>query len=74
MSELLDNLKDVEKNIIASADKSCRSREDVTLIAVSKTKRKQNSFNSRYVKIVYEDRWLIVVEKNIGILSMAAGH
>jgi len=26
------------------------------------------------VKIVYEDRFLVVVEKNIGILSMAAGH
>jgi 23S rRNA pseudouridine1911/1915/1917 synthase len=26
------------------------------------------------VKIVYEDRWLIVVEKAMGILSMAAGH
>ena len=33
-----------------------------------------NSFKSRYVKIVYEDRWLVVVEKKIGILSMAAGH
>ena len=43
-------------------------------IAVSKTKRNQMSFKSRYVKIVYEDRWLIVIEKNIGILSMAAGH
>ena len=43
-------------------------------VAVSKTKRNQRSFKSRYVKIVYEDRWLIVVEKNIGILSMAAGH
>lgn len=43
-------------------------------VAVSKTKRNQYSFKSRYVKIVYEDRWLIVVEKNIGILSMAAGH
>ena len=36
--------------------------------------KKQNQFKSRYVKIVYEDRWLVVVEKNIGILSMAAGH
>lgn len=36
---------------------------------------KNNSaFKSRYVKIVYEDRWIVVVEKNIGILSMAAGH
>ena len=43
-------------------------------VAVSKTKRNQQSFKSRYVKIVYEDQWLIVVEKNIGILSMAAGH
>ena len=43
-------------------------------VAVSKTKRNQQSFKSRYVKIVYEDRWLIVIEKNIGILSMAAGH
>ncbi|MDE6807683.1 MAG: RNA pseudouridine synthase, partial [Prevotella sp.] len=43
-------------------------------VAVSKTKRNQQSFKSRYVKIVYEDKWLIVVEKNIGILSMAAGH
>ncbi len=43
-------------------------------VAVSKTKRNQRGFKSRYVKIVYEDRWLIVIEKNIGILSMAAGH
>lgn len=38
-------------------------------------RRKNNcAFKSRYVKIVYEDRWIVVVEKNIGILSMAAGH
>lgn len=42
-------------------------------IIISRHK-KQNQFKSRYVKIVYEDRWLFVVEKNIGILSMAAGH
>lgn len=42
-------------------------------IIISRHK-KQNQFKSRYVKIVYEDRWLVVVEKNIGILSMAAGH
>ncbi len=36
---------------------------------------KNNSaFKSRSVTIVYEDRWIVVVEKNIGILSMAAGH
>ena len=43
-------------------------------VAVSKTKRNQQVFKSRYLKIVYEDRWLIVVEKQPGILSMAAGH
>ena len=43
-------------------------------VAVSRTKRNQQQFKSRYVKIVYEDRWLIVVEKQPGILSMAAGH
>ena len=43
-------------------------------VAVSRSKRNQQGFRSRYVKIVYEDRWLIVVEKAVGILSMAAGH
>ena len=42
-------------------------------ISVSQTK-KNDQFKSRYVKIVYEDRWLVVVEKAVGILSMAAGH
>ncbi|MBR6446274.1 MAG: RluA family pseudouridine synthase [Prevotella sp.] len=42
-------------------------------ISVSQTK-KNDQFKSRYVKLVYEDRWLVVVEKNVGILSMAAGH
>ena len=41
-------------------------------VSVSQTK-KNDKFKSRYVKIVYEDRWLVVVEKNPGILSMAAG-
>ncbi len=43
-------------------------------IAVSNTKRNQQGFKNRYVRIVYEDRWLIVIEKAVGILSMAAGH
>ncbi len=42
-------------------------------VAVSKSK-KNDQFRSRFVKIVYEDRYLVVVEKNVGILSMAAGH
>lgn len=43
-------------------------------IKFSKTKQNNNIFKSRYVKIVYEDQYLVVIEKNIGILSMAAGH
>ena len=42
-------------------------------IAVSKTKRNL-TLKNHYVKIVYEDPYLVVVEKNVGILSMAAGH
>ena len=42
-------------------------------VSVSQTKKNDN-FKSRYVKIVYEDRYIVVVEKNVGILSMAAGH
>lgn len=42
-------------------------------VSVSKSKR-NNNLQSKYVRIVYEDRFLVVVEKNIGILSMAGGH
>lgn len=45
-----------------------------TKVDVSKTKRNNDKLKSRYVKIVYEDQYLVVIEKNIGILSMAAGH
>ena len=44
-----------------------------TKIAVSKTKQ-NNLFKNHYVKLVYEDRHLVVIEKKPGILSMAAGH
>ena len=37
-------------------------------IAVSKSKR-NDTFKSKYVKIVYEDQYLVVIEKNEGILS-----
>jgi len=43
-------------------------------VSVSRSKRNNEVFRNRYVKIVYEDRWLCVVEKQVGILSMAAGH
>ena len=42
-------------------------------LAVSKSKR-NDKFKSRYVKLIYEDQYLVVIEKNVGILSMAAGH
>ncbi len=42
---------------------------------VSVSKYKQSAeLKSRFVKIVYEDPYLVVLEKSEGILSMAAGH
>lgn len=43
-------------------------------VSVSRHKRDGMQLRSRYVRLVYEDRYLVVVEKNVGILSMAAGH
>lgn len=42
-------------------------------ISVSRNKR-NDTFRSRYVRLVYEDRHIVVLEKAVGILSMAAGH
>ncbi len=42
-------------------------------VSVSQTK-ENNKFKSRYIKVVYEDQWLIVVEKAEGILSAMVGH
>ncbi len=42
-------------------------------ISVSQSK-KNDTFKSKYVSIVYEDQYLVVIEKKPGILSMAAGH
>lgn len=42
-------------------------------ISVSKSK-KNDTFKSRYVNLVYEDPYLVVIEKKPGVLSMAAGH
>lgn len=83
---LLKNVKESRNKIKATlqgrgikVDGKCVTQFDYPLecgmkVAVSKSKRNQLPFKSRYVRIVYEDRWLVVVEKNIGILSMAAGH
>ena len=43
-------------------------------VYVSKTKRNREILRNRFVKIVYEDKYLVVVEKQPGILSMPAGH
>lgn len=42
-------------------------------IEVSKSK-KNDTFKNRFVDIVYEDKYIVVIEKKPGILSMAAGH
>ena len=42
-------------------------------VSVSNSK-KNDTFKSRYVNLVYEDQHLVVIEKKPGILSMAAGH
>lgn len=82
---LLANLKESKSKVKATLQNrgirvngSCVTQFDRQLkagdkVSVSKSK-KNGQFRSRYVKIVYEDRFLVVVEKNIGILSMAAGH
>lgn len=59
--------------------KTCVTQFDYMLkpgmrVSVSNTKRNLNMLRSRYFKIVYEDRYIVVVDKSVGILSMAAGH
>ena len=83
---LLANLSESRTKVKATlqgrgikVDGKCVTQFDFLLqpgmkVAVSQSKRNQSAFKSRYVKIVYEDRWLVVVETNVGILSMAAGH
>lgn len=34
----------------------------------------RGGLKNRFVRLVYEDRYLVVIEKNIGILSMASSH
>lgn len=57
-------------------DRKNISRHDVVLqpgMIVEISKRKPRAqFRSKFVKIVYEDAQIIVIEKNIGILSMAS--
>ena len=83
---LLANVKESRTKVKATlqgqgikVNRKCVTQFDYRLkpgmkVAVSKTKRNQEVFKSRYVKVVYEDAWLVVVEKAVGVLSMAAGH
>lgn len=84
---LLDKVKGQSKSKIKATlqghgvlvGKTCVTKFDYMLksgmcVAVSNTKRNLNILRSRYVKIVYEDQYIVVVNKAVGILSMAAGH
>jgi 23S rRNA pseudouridine1911/1915/1917 synthase len=82
---LLSNLKESRNKIKATlknrgvkVNGKFRTQFDLPLHAGDKisvsTSKKANSFRSRYIRIVYEDQYLVVIEKKAGILSMAAGH
>ncbi|MBF1598114.1 RluA family pseudouridine synthase, partial [Prevotella sp.] len=78
LSESKSKVKATLQNRGIKVNSKCVTQFDYPLragdkVSVSKSK-KNDLFRSRYVKIVYEDRFLVVIEKNIGILSMAAGH
>ena len=60
----------INSNVVTQCDTPLKYGDT---ISVSRHKRKSD-FKNKFVKIVYEDRWIVVIEKNIGILSMAAGH
>ena len=61
----------VDGKVVTQFDYPLKAGQKVT---VSRTKQNNNIFKNRYVKIVYEDQYLVVIEKNVGVLSMAAGH
>ncbi|WP_028898257.1 RluA family pseudouridine synthase [Prevotella sp. HUN102] len=60
----------VNKKLVTQFDFMLRPGDKVSV----STSKSNDKFHSRHVKLVYEDRYLVVVEKNHGILSMAAGH
>lgn len=61
----------VDGKVVTQFDYLLKAGQKVT---VSRTKQNNSIFKNRYVKIVYEDQYLVVIEKNVGVLSMAAGH
>lgn len=79
VNESRSKVKSTLKGMGVRVNGKCVTQFDYLLkpgmkVAVSKTKRNQKVFKSRFLKIIYEDRWLIVIEKATGILSMPAGH
>ncbi len=82
---LLGNIKESKTKVKATLKNSgvkvngkFRTQFDFPLhngdkVSVSKSKQ-NNTFRSKFIKLVYEDQYLVVIEKNVGILSMAAGH
>lgn len=69
-----NKIKDILSGHGVIVDKQIVTRYDYPLkpgmlVYVSRHKR-NTELNSKYVRIVYEDKFLIVIEKNIGILSM----
>lgn len=79
VNESRSKVKSTLKGMGVRVNGKCVTQFDYLLkpgmkVAVSKTKRNQEVFKSRFLKIIYEDRWLIVIEKATGVLSMPAGH
>lgn len=78
LKESRTKIKATLKNMGVKVNGKFRTQFDYPLHAGDKisvsTSKKANSFRSRYLRIVYEDQYLIVIEKKVGILSMAAGH
>ncbi len=73
-----NKVKDILRGNGIKVEGKVVTRHDFSLkkgmkVSVSLSKRNE-LFKSRYVKLVYEDKYIVVVEKNAGILSMAAGH
>lgn len=60
----------VNRRLVTKFDYMLKPGDHVSI----STSKKNDTFQSKHVKLVYEDRYLVVVEKNNGILSMAAGH
>lgn len=71
-----NRLKDILKGRGVSVDRKIVTQYDYQLqpgmtVQISKHRR-STELQNKWVKIVYEDKDIVVIEKNVGILSMAA--